>query len=360
MLYGITCLLCHILVHVDQTGTLVALHDGMSYTWQGWAGKQRPLRGLVDAGRFREALSHYFESADSTGTATPQCRLLAAQAAARIGEFEVSARLTASAREEFETADDIDGLLESSNLLGVIAFERGKIKDAEKHFTMVATLAEAHGRARYTARSANNLGSVANLRGNPVPACALYQRALQIYETVGDTRGIAETCHKMSLGLRESGALDAARDSSLRAVENAEQVGDPGLIALALLGRAEVHIATGSYQDAQDDIHRAELLAWAEGNEPHRLEAERLSALVALRCGDAAEAHRRASLMQARASEAQFALLAAEGRSLAALALKALGRHTEAVGAREAATVALRTLGATGHLTRLARDWESM
>lgn len=323
-------------------------------------GNQRPLRSLIDAGRFREALSQYFRSTDSAGSATPHCRLLVAQAAARIGEFEVSARLTTSARQEFEIADDVDGVLESSNLLGAIAFERGKIKDAEKHFTTVATLAEARGRARFTARSANNLGSVASLRGNPVPACAHYQRALEVYETVGDMRGIAETCHNLSLGLRESGALAAALESSLRAVQSAEQVGDPGLIALTLLGRAELSIESSSYEDALEDIRRAELLAWAEGNEPHRLEAERLSALIALRRGDAAEAHRRASLVQARASEAQFALLAAKGRSLAALALKALGRHTEAVGAREAATVALRSLGATGHLARLAKDWDGI
>jgi len=332
----------------------------MSTQGQGHAGNQRPLRNLVDAGRFREALSHYFQSTDSTGSATPQCRLLAAQAAARIGEFEVSTRLTTSARQEFETADDVDGILESCNLLGAIAFERGRIRDAEKHFTAAATLAEAHGRARYAARSANNLGSVANLRGDSVPACALYRHALEVYKTVGDPRGIAETSHNLSLGLRESGALAAARESSIRAVQSAEQVGDPGLIALTLLGRAEVSIASGSDQEALDDIHRAELLAWAEGNEPHRLEAERLYALVALRQGDAAEAHRRASLVLARAAEAQFALLAAEARSLAALALKALGRHTEAVGAREAATVAFGSLGAAGHLARFARDWESI
>jgi len=324
------------------------------------AGDHRPLRSLIDAGRFREALSHYFQSSDSTGSATPQCRMLAAQAAARLGEFEVSARLTASARQEFEIADDVDGMLESSNLLGAIAFERGRIRDAEKHFTTVATLAEAHGRARFTARSDNNLGSIADLRGDSGPACAMYQRALEVYEMVGDLRGIAETCHNLSLGLRESGALAAARESSLRAVQSAEQVGDPGLIALTLLGRAEINIESRAYDDALNDIRRAELLAWAEGNEPHRLEAERLSALVDLRRGDAAEAHRRASLVQSRASEAQFALLAAEGRSLAALALKALGRHTEAVGAREAATVAFRTLGARGHLARLAREWESI
>ena len=341
-------------------GTLVALHLGMSTLPPDTAWNQRPLRSLVDAGRFREALSLYFQSADGAGSATPHCRLLAAQAAARIGEFEVSSRLTASAREEFETADDIDGILESNNLLGAIAFERGRIRDAEKLFSAVATLAETHGRARYAARSANNLGSVANLRGNPVPACTLYQHALEVYETVGDTRGIAETCHNLSVGLRESGALVAAWEASIRAVKNAEQVGDPGLIALTLLGRAEVSIESGSHEEARDDIRRGELLAWAEGNEPHRLEAERLYALVALRQGDAAEAHRRASLVQARASEAQFALLAAEARSLSALALKALGRHTEAVGAREMATVGFRSLGATGHLARLARDWESI
>lgn len=340
------------------TGTLVALHFGMTFYSQGRGGNQRPLRSLIDSGRFREALSHYLQSTDSAGSATPQCRLLAAHAAARIGEFEVSARLTTSARQEFEIADDIDGVLESSNLLGAVAFERGRMKEAERHFTTVATLAEAHGRDRFTARSANNLGSVVSLRGDSGPACALYQRALQVYEAMGDMRGIAETCHNLSIGLRETGALAAARESSLRAVRSAEQVGDPGLIALTLLGRAELSIESSSYEDALEDIRRAELLAWAEGNEPHRLEAERLSALIALRRGDAAEAHRRASLVQARASEAQFALLAAEGRSLAALALKALGRHTEAVGAREAATVALRSLGATGHLARLAKDWD--
>ncbi len=183
-----------------QTGTLVALHVGMAAYSQGRAGNQRPLRSLVDAGRFQEALSHHFQSTDSTESATPKIRLLAAQAAARSGEFEVSARLSTSARQEFEIADAVDGVLESSNLLGAIAFERGKIKDAEKHCTTVATLAEAHGRARFTARSANNRGSVASLQGNPVPACALYQRALEVYETVGDTRGIAETCHNLSEG----------------------------------------------------------------------------------------------------------------------------------------------------------------
>ena len=327
---------------------------------QGLDIEHAPLRGLVQSGRFREALAHYFESADSTGTTTPQSRLLAAQAAARIGEFEVSARLTASARAAFETADDVDGLLEATNLLGAIAFERGKIRDADTHFTAVADLAERHGRARFTARGANNLGNVAGLRGEPGIACGFYQRALEVFEMLGDTRGLAETCHNLALELHKAGAQVAAREANQRAVESAELVGESGLMALTLLGRAELRIECGALEDAREDILRAERLAWDEGHEPHRLEAERLLAVIALRSGDPAEAHRRAALVLARAAEAQLAVLAAEARSLAALALKALGRHTEAVASRDVATVALRTLGASGHLARLSRDWESI
>lgn len=332
----------------------------MTHHAQGREVEQASLRGLVQSGRFREALAHYFRSADSTGSATPQSRLLAAQAAARIGEFEVSARLTASARAAFESAEDVDGLLEATNLLGAIAFERGKIKDADKHFAAVADLAERHGRARFTARGANNLGNVASLRGEQGIACGFYQRALEVFEMLGDTRGIAEACHNMALELHRAGAQAPAREANHRAVESARMVGEGSLIALTLLGRAELRIECGALEDAREDIERAERLAWDDGNEPRRLEAERLLAVIALRSGDPAEAHRRAALVQARAAEAQLAVLAAEARSVTALALKALGRHTEAVASRDVATVALRSLGASGHLARLAKDWESI
>jgi tetratricopeptide (TPR) repeat protein len=320
---------------------------------------QPALRVLVASGRYREALTQYFAAADAAGGwSTPQCRLLAAQAAARIGEFEVSSRLAASARAAFEAGHDIDGVLESHNLLGALAFERGRMREAEQHFSAVAAQAEQHGRGQHLARSANNLGSIEGLRGETAKARTWYERALLAYEGEGCQRGMAETSHNLALVLRESGALAEARGPSLRAVELAEQVGEAGLIALTLLGRAELRIECGSCDDALEDIQRAEQLAWQEGNEPHRLEAERLYALIAFRQGQSEEALRRAALLCQRATEAQFAHLAAEARALVALALKALGRHTEAVAAQENATVSLRALGATARIARLEREWK--
>ena len=327
---------------------------------QGRAESQLPLQSLVDAGRFREALTQYFQLTDAGASSTPHCRMLAAQAAARIGEFEVSARLSSGAHADFEHAHDIDGMLESSFLMGTIAFERGKIREAERLFAVVAQQAEGAGKPRFVARSALALGNVAGLRGDHDRAGSLHQRALDVYEQVDDVRGIAEACHALSVSLREAGLDTEAGGYALRAVEWAERTGESGLVAMALLGRAALKIDAAEYDCALEDIHRAELLAWSEGNEPQRLEAERLTALVALLRGDPADAHRRASRVYLRAAEAQFALLAADSRSLAAQALKVLGRHTEAVAAREAATVAFRALGATGRLARLTQGWESI
>ena len=347
-------------IHLEWTGTGVAQALLMTSYSQGQAGSHRPLRSLVDAGRFREALAQYFQSADAGTTTTPQCRMLAAHAAARIGEFEVSARLTTAAHADFEQLQDFDGMLESSHLLGTIAFERGKIREAERHFLSVAHLAEGAGKPRYVARSALHLGNIWALRGEYDRAASLHQRALDVYEQIDDVRGIAEACHALATSLRESGISAEAGEYAMRAVQAAERAGASGLVAMTLLGRAALTLEWEEFDCALEDIHRAELLAWSEGNEPQRLDAERLTALIALRRGDPSEAHRRACRVYVRAAEAQFALLAADSRAVAAQALKALGRHTEAVAAREAATVAFRSLGASGRIAHLARIWESM
>lgn len=314
----------------------------------------------MDSGRFREALALYFASAEAGEIATPGSRLLAAEAAARIGEFEVSARLARGARSSFESVGDTDGVLDCSNLLGAIAFDRGRIREAETCFLAVDELAGTRHRSRYAARSANNLGGIASLRGDVSRAILLYGKALATYEELGDPGGIAEASHNIALAYAEAGNVAAAHLASSRSVVGAEALGNPGLLALALLGRAELRIRSSALDEAAEDIHRAALLAWAEGTEPQRLEAERLGATICFIRGDAAEAHRRAMIVFTRAAEAQLGVLAAEARTLVALTLKAQGRHTEAVAARESATVALRSLGAASRLARFEQEWTSI
>ena len=299
---------------------------------------QRPLRLLVSAGRYREALALFLGGEDPAPRRGPGSQLLAAQAAARVGEFAVARRLAGGARELFRAEGEHGEVLEATNLLGAVAFEEGDIAEAEACFGEVLTAARERGLHLLVARSANNLANVAHLGG----------------------RGIAEAHHNLALCHRRRGSVSEALAACDEAVEAADRHGETGLLALTLLGRAELRIDEGSFTEATRDIDRAELLAWSAGNAPNRLEAERLRSLAALRQGKAKSAYLLAEAARVRATEAGFALLAAETASVAALALRADGREREAEVAREGVVAAYRELDATELLGRFEREWERM
>ena len=315
------------------------------------------LRELVAEARFREALALFLQACESSLPLSPGSQILAAQAAARIGEFVLSSALAGTAQSAFRLAGNDDGVLECTNLLGAVAFERGSIDDAEAQFRRVLELAEGTN-LRFTGRAANNLANIAHLRGHRDYANALYQRALDAYHRIDDERGIAETRHNLALSNRASHKPEDALSACTRSVEAAERLGVAGHIALTLLGRAEFLIERDGFEAAIADIDRAQLLAWTEGNEPHVLESERLRALLSLRRGIAAGAHERAELIRSRAAETGCALIAAESASISALALKIERRAPEAAAAHERAVASFQALGANGLLEGHQRAWE--
>src|SRR5256886_10874772 len=65
--------------------------------------------------------------------------------------------------------------LRARNYQGAIALERGAADAAEQHFAAALELARTLGDHTTEARCLNNLGIVANLRGDPRAALASYQ-----------------------------------------------------------------------------------------------------------------------------------------------------------------------------------------
>ena len=293
------------------------------------------------ASRFREALSLFLEWCERSVELAPVSQLLAAHSALRLGEFQLAGTLAAAVQPELYAIGDQDCLLDC----------------AEIQFRSVLQMAEGAGCARFIARSANNLAVIAHMRGHPRHAAALYQKALTAYHQIEDQRGIIETRYNLALSRRETGRAAATLSACTRVVDAAERFGAGGLIALTLLGRAELLIECDALEQAAADIDRARLLAWLEGNEPHVLESERLQALLALRRGQPAHAYRHAELVRSRASHSGCALIAAESAALAALALKADRRLPEAAVANDLAVASLVALGATARLENHARAW---
>ena len=133
----------------------------------------------------------------------------------------------------------------AANVVGAAAFTRGQLADAEGAFTRALERGRAAEDDLVAARACNNLGNVLSLRGDSDGALARYRLAIPLYQRVGQPRGLAECHHNMAIVARGEGRWADADDLERRAVDFARQANDARLLSMALVGRAEVKLASG-------------------------------------------------------------------------------------------------------------------
>jgi tetratricopeptide (TPR) repeat protein len=305
----------------------------------------RELRQLVEGGRYREALEAHRRGGEKF-VRRPEMELLAATAATRLGELGVGVTLAESALVHFRGRADTDGRMRAMNLLGAIAFEHGRLEEAQRCFGDALDLARTLDDTRMAAHASNNLASVAHLRGQPDLALSLYRSALLAYQRLGDRRGTAQTYHNLSLAFRQQEAWEDAEDAALQSVRHAEQVGDNGLLSLAVTGRAETHINRGELDLARQELLRAEKLAVQADDEVGLAEVRRLAALLALKQGNHNDAADLALVARAVAQKYGILQMQAECAGIAGAAYRRLNRSEEADRYRGEAFKLFERLGA--------------
>jgi tetratricopeptide (TPR) repeat protein len=312
------------------------------------------LQALLVEGRFQEALD-IFRRLESG--VPPDVQLLAATAATRLGDLRLGAALAEAAIERFRRRADDDGYMRALNLLGVNAFERGELERAESCFTTALGLARTLNDTVMTARVSNNLASLADLRGDSLAALSLYRNSLLSYQRLGDRRGAAESYHNLGIVFRQMGEWHDAEASSAQAVRHAELVGEPTLLGIAVMGRAEINLHRGDLDLAGQELGWAGKLASESGDELGLVEWGRLQALLHLAVGQYDAAAREAETARATAVHARASVLQAECAAAAARALKALGRTAEAA-LRHAEAVRLFAMqGAKRRLEDFEQAW---
>lgn len=316
-----------------------------------------PLKKLVQARRFREAVECYHSYEGPTDRLDPEHQLLAADAAARLGELSLGLQLATSAYEKFAGADQHSGIMQASNLLGAIAFERGLMPHARGYFSRTIQLARLHSDLPMLARVSNNLATLTHIQGGSEAAIPLYQEAAELFQGLNDVRGGAEASHNLGLLFRQLDRLEEAERAAAKAVRLADRAHDRSLQALTVLGQAEIAIDRGTFPEAGQQIVRGAALAAEADDHLTGIEAGRLRALITFRQGDFAVAHHLAEVAASIAGSRGSALLRAECTALSALALRALGRTREAVVRREEAVAAFHDFGAETKIRRFEQDW---
>lgn len=305
----------------------------------------RELRQLVETGCFREALEAYGPPGHH-GFRIPEADLLAATAATRVGELGRAVNLAESALERFRLRADTDGRMRTMNLLGAIAFEHGRLEEAERCFGEALELARVVEDGRVTAHAFNNLASVAHLRNKPEVALSLYRSALLGYQRIGDRRGTAQTYHNLGLTFRQQQDWADAEAAALQAVRHAEEVGENSLMALAVMGRAEIHLERGELGMARSELLRAERLCQAAQDDVGIAEVGRLRAVLALRDDQPADALSVALLARESATRLGIVQLQGECAAVAAVASRRLGNADDAERYRVEAAAIFERIGA--------------
>ena len=138
--------------------------------------------------------------------------------------------------------DDRGRLRRSHLLAGAAGFQLGELDEAITHFDRAFELARADGDDLVAAQATNNLGAIADLRGERLDALSRYRAAVPAYQRLGHVRGLAETVHNMAITYREQGDLVKAEELELDAVRYAQEAGDARLAALAHLERAVIRL----------------------------------------------------------------------------------------------------------------------
>ncbi|MBA3521560.1 MAG: tetratricopeptide repeat protein [Gemmatimonadales bacterium] len=318
----------------------------------------RELRELVASGRFREALELH-QRADRIAAQRPEAQLLAATAATRVGNLGAAEPLAAEAHEGFRARADHDGRMRALNLLGAIAFEHGQLPKAEQHFHQVMLLARELDDQLMVARVANNPGSVAIYQQPHHVALSLYRSALLAYQRLGDRRGAAETYYNLAVIFREMSEWHDAADATGEAIRHAGLVGEPSLMALALMGRIETNIERGELALARRDLERCALLVARSGDDFNQIDLARLRGLAALREGDFVTAYAEGEAARRKADRTESVLQKAEAAALVARALSGMGRLREAEAARAGALGLFQELGADNLAERFERTWQA-
>ena len=224
------------------------------------ASRQTAIRVLRDArdderaGRIAVAIEKYraaIDAAVADDDAPTQAEALRRLSVVMHRQMErgVAHQLCVQSHEVASALGDDTLAAEALNTLGGFELEAGKTGDAGDLFRRA--LAMAHDMPALLGRIEQNLGIIANIRGDLNAALVHYQNSLTASTLARDDSGCAIAYHNLGMISADQHAWELADryfDSSLAL---ADSLGDVRLRGLCLLNRSEVFIARQRFEEAR-------------------------------------------------------------------------------------------------------------
>jgi len=134
---------------------------------------------------------------------------------------------------------------------------RGQLDEAEALYARAGDIAREAGSHRLAATIDQNLGTLANIRGDLPLALARYESALERFRALNEIRHCAWVLNNMGVLQKEVGEWGAAELSFNSAAQLAEESSDRATMAKVENNRAELYLKRANYDRARECCDRA-------------------------------------------------------------------------------------------------------
>jgi tetratricopeptide (TPR) repeat protein len=170
----------------------------------------------------------------------------------RIGALDASLEASAEAVVIFRRLGNKGHEAYALNALGVCLYSSGAYEDAIAVIRASILFDREAGERMYLGRKASNIGQMYADLGDVPRAMEFLRRALDVFESLDDLAGRADTLSAMAeLLVEQVGDLEAAATLLDDARAIAERLGDPYDLAHERLVRASLHAARGDWHECE-------------------------------------------------------------------------------------------------------------
>lgn len=309
-------------------------------------------RALVRAGAWSDVVG-MLEPLAPFAAGLGDIRVLYAEALMRVGRERAACEWLRQIMPWLLAHGDRTNHRRALNLLGVGTFFLGDLEEASAAWNATLEHASEEDDLLLFARATNNLGMIANLRGAHESALGHYRLAVPAYQRLGQRRGLAESYHNIAITYRDIGELEQSDEYERRAMDYAAHGVAPRVLAMGLIGRAEVALRRGDPQFARGTAHRAALDLQQLEDPMNEADAYRLVGTAANALGRFADATIAFERALSIARERGHALIEAETLRDRAIGLWKQGARAEALADAEVAITIFERLGATSEIEGL-------
>ncbi len=243
--------------------------------------------------------------------------------------FDEALAVLEAAYASAEADGDERAIGHAQNLHAIIWWRQGGLDQARELYLLARERAQRHGDALLAAMTAQNLGVIASIRGEPDEALAYYDSALREYRQLAMYRDECIALNNRGLLQTRLGRWVEAQESFEAAQVLAQKHGYEDIRTQLEVNLAALTVERGDYDRAPREVMQALARARARDDASAVAEGLKLAGIVArvARNFDAAEVHFRDA---ARIAESrQNVLLLAELHREMALLYRAAGRNRE-------------------------------